>query len=300
MWPGNGAERLGKVDNCQVGVFLGYAAPGGHVPVDRRLYLTEERAADRQHRKKTHVPKELRFQEKWRIGLDLLDKNREELPHAWVTADDEFGRVTEFRAQLRLRHENYVLDVPSNTLVRKAGSSGAFRVNVWAARQPAWRWKTITIRDGEKGPLRVRALKRRMQTKEEDGHGGPTETVLVVRPLDQPGVTYYALSNVKRDIKLATIAWVKGQRHRIEEILEAGNGEVGLDHYEVRGWVGWHHHMTLTFLALWFLTLEKRRVGKKNAGHDGGANTRNLQQAAPAAGADSLPDCQGDQQGVAA
>ena len=118
--------RSGKVDNCQVGVFLGYAAPGGHVPVDRRLYLTEERAADRQHRKKTHVPKELRFQEKWRIGLDLLDKNREELPHAWVTADDEFGRVTEFRAQLRLRHENYVLDVPSNTLVREAGSSGAF------------------------------------------------------------------------------------------------------------------------------------------------------------------------------
>ena len=138
-----------------------------------------------------------------------------------------------------------------------------------------------------------------MQTKEENGHVGPTETVLVARPLDQSGVTYYALSNVKRDIKLATFAWVKGQRHRIEEILEAGNGEVGLDHYEVRGWVGWHHHMTLTFLALWFLTLEKRRVGKKTPAMTVAQIreifSRLLRQPAPI-----LPDCQGDQQGVAA
>ena len=299
--------RLGKVDNCQVGVFLGYAAPGGHVPVDRRLYLTEERAADRPHRQKTHVPKEVRFQEKWRIGLELLDKNRAELPHAWITADDEFGRVTEFRAQLRLRHEKYVLDVPSNTLVRELGGNaankgrGAFeRIEVWAARQPAWRWKTVTIRNGEKGPLRVRALKRRVQTKEEDGHVGPMETALVIRTLDKQVVTYYALSNAKRQTKVATLACVKGERHRVEEIFQEGNGEVGLDHYEVRSWVGWHHHMTLTFLALWFLTLEKRRVGKKNAGHDGSANSRNLQPAAPATGPESRPDCQRNQPGAAA
>jgi SRSO17 transposase len=299
--------RLGKVDNCQVGVFLGYAAPGGHVPVDRRLYLPEERAADRQHRKKTHVPKEVRFQEKWRLGLELLDKNRAELPHAWITADDEFGRVTEFRAQLRFRHEKYVLDVPSNTLVREIGGSsgqqgrGAFeRIEVWAARQPAWRWKTVTLRNGEKGPLRVRALKRRLQTKDEDGHLGPAETALVIRTLDKQSVTYYALSNAHRKEKVGTLACVKGERHRVEEIFAEGNGEVGLDHYEVRSWVGWHHHMTLTFLALWFLTLEKRRLGKKNTRPDGGSDARDLQSPAPPAGSRSHADRGRNQPRVAA
>jgi len=299
--------RVGKVDNCQVGVFLGYAAAGGHVPVDRRLYLPEERAADRQHRKKTHVPKEVRFQEKWRLGLELLETNCPELPHAWITADDEFGRVSDFRAQLRLRSEKYVLDVPSNTLVREIGGSpgkkgrGAFeRIEVWAGRQPAWQWKTVTIRNGEKGPLKVRALRRRVQTKEEDGHVGPVETALVIRTLDRQSVTYYALSNAPRKEKVATLARVKGERHRVEEIFQEGNGEVGLDHYEVRSWVGWHHHMTLTFLALWFLTLEKRRVGKKNAGHDGGADARGLQPATPPAGSGSQPDRRRNQPRVAA
>jgi SRSO17 transposase len=299
--------RLGKVDNCQVGVFLGYAASGGHVPVDRCLYLPKERVADRQHRKKTHVPKEVRFQEKWRIGLELLDKNRAELPHAWITADDEFGRVTEFRAQLRFRHEKYVLDVPSDTLVREIGGRpgqkgrGVFeRIEVWAARQPRWRWKTVTVRNGEKGPLRVRALKRRVQTKEEDGQIGPSETALVIRTLDKQSVTYYALSNAQRKEKVETLAGVKGERHRVEEIFQEGNGEVGLDHYEVRSWVGWHHHMTLTFLALWFLTLEKRRLGKKNTGPDGGADSRDFQPAAPPASSRGHADRRRNQPRVAA
>lgn len=298
--------RLGKVDNCQAGVFLAYAAAGGHAPVDRRLYLPKDWAGDSKRRKKTHVPKSVVFQEKWRIGLDLLDKHRAHLPHAWVAGDDEFGRVTEFRAQLRYRGENYVLDVPCNTLVRELGSGqgqrrAAFeRIDVWAARQPASRWKTITIRAGEKGPLKVRALKRRLQTKDEDGHVGPAETALVVRALDADAKTSYALSNAQRKEKLAELVRGKSERHRVEETFQEGNGEVGLDHYEVRSWVGWHHHMTLSFLALWFLTLEQRRVGKKNAGHDGGANPRSVQPTLAPAAAHSPADRRGDQSRAAA
>ena len=110
--------RLGKVDNCQVGYVLAYAAPRGRALVDARLYLPADRAADKKHRAKTYVPKDVTFQEGWRIGLDLLRGSGRRLPHGWVTGDDEFGRAAEFRAELRLDKERYVLDVPCNTQVR--------------------------------------------------------------------------------------------------------------------------------------------------------------------------------------
>jgi SRSO17 transposase len=278
--------RLGKLDNCQVGVFLSYAAPGGHAPLDRRLFLTQDWAADRKRRRPAQVPREVIFQEKWRIGLDLLDRSGPVVPHGWVVGDDEFGRATEFRAQLRWRHERYVLDVPANTLVREVAERPGGRrppfeqAEVWAARQPAWRWKMITLRAGEKGPLKVRALKRRVQTKDDDGHVGPTETLVVIRSLGAEPQTWYTVSNASRRERLPTLVRVHGERHRIEEILQEGKGEVGLAHYEVRGWVGWHHHMTLALLALWFLTLERRRLGGENPGLNAAAGTADLQPAA--------------------
>jgi SRSO17 transposase len=301
--------RLGKIDNCQVGVFLAYAGRGGWGPLDRRLYLTQERATDGKHRKKTHVPKEVTFQEKWRIALDLLDKSRAEVPHGWIAADDEFGRITEFRATLRQWRERYVLDVPSNTLVREVsaeargpkGRKPAFeRAEVWAARQPASRWKTITIRAGEKGPLKVKALKARVQTKDEGGCTGPTETLLITRTLDSKPTTYYALSNADRKVKVYILAKAKSQRHCVEQLFEEGKGEVGLGHYEVRSWVGWHHHMTLSLLALWFLTVEKRRVGKKNTGYHRAADSGNLHTPAASAAAESQGDRRRDQSCAAA
>lgn len=301
--------RLGKIDNCQVGVFLAYAGSGSWGPLDCRLFLPQERAADQKHRKKTHVPKEVVFQEKWRIGLDLLATSSPEVPHGWIVADDEFGRVAEFRATLRHRHERYVVDVPCNTLVREVsartrgakGRKPAFeRAEVWAGRQPASRWKTITIRGGEKGPLRVKALKARAQAKDEDGCVGPTETVLVVRTLDDEPTTYYALSNAARDVKLYELVGAKSQRHRVEELLGEGKGEVGLGHYEVRSWVGWHHHMTLSLLAVWFLTVERRRLGKKNTGHHRTADSRDLQPPAATTGTGPHANCRRDQQCSAA
>src|SRR5205085_10591419 len=95
--------RLGKLDNCQVGVFLAYAAPRGKALLDARLYLPEDWAADTRRRAQTHVPEEVTFAEKWRLGLQLLDQARGTLPGGWVVGDDEFGRCTELRAALRLR-----------------------------------------------------------------------------------------------------------------------------------------------------------------------------------------------------
>lgn len=298
--------RLGKVDNCQVGVFLAYAATAGYAPLDRRLYLPEDWAGDAARREKCHIPPEVEFQEKWQIALDLLDRSLPGLPHGWITGDDEFGRPAAFRAALRLRKERYVLDVPCNTTVRdlerrrpprKQAGVGRKRevpfrrADRWAASQPESRWERITVRDGEKGPLVVDAMTVRVRAK-QDGRIGPEERLVVIRPVGEPRVDY-ALTNAGPEVPLTELVRVQRQRHRIEEVFEAGDGEAGLDHYEVRSWVGWHHHMALSLVALWFLCLERRRVGGENPGGHGAPDEADLRAATPAPGADSRGDRRG-------
>ena len=129
-----------------------------------------------------------------------------------------------------------------------------------------------------------------MQTKEEDGRVGGRERLAVIRTCERTPQTWYTLSNA-RDERRAVLARVHGQRHRIEELLAEGNGEVGLSHYEVRSWVGWHHHMTLSLLALWFLQTERLRLGGKNAGGDGAAGPGHLHGTAK--GAEAEPNARG-------
>ena len=143
------------------------------------------------------------------------------------------------------------------------------RADAWAARQPKSRWERITVREGEKGPLLVDAMSVRVRTK-QDGRVGPEERLVVIRPVGESRIDY-VLSNARPETALAEVVRAQRQRHRIEEVFGAGKGEVGLDHYEVRSWVGWHHHMTLSLVALWFLCLERRQVGGKNPGDDGAA-----------------------------
>jgi SRSO17 transposase len=284
------------------------------------LYLPREWAQDRKRRAKCHVPREVRFAEKWQIGLKLIEQSRD-VPHGWIVADDEFGRVQEFRAKLRRRKERYVLDVPCNTLVRvlEVGSSSTtpcgndkgkehrkrkrgrprlppwVRVDTWAAQQPATRWQRIEVRPGEKGPLVVEVLHAPVETSDKS-----RERLVVIRTMEAAPKTHYCLSNAAADVPVEEIMWAHDDRHRIEEMFELGNGEVGLDHYEVRSWVGWHHHMTLSLLALWFLVLERQRVGEKNTGHHSAASARDLQSITTAACADSGENRQGDQRRPAA
>jgi SRSO17 transposase len=271
--------RLGKTDNCQVGVFLAYAAAKGHAPLDHRLYLPKSWAEDRKRRKKCHVPDRVKYQTKWQIALDLLQRNGD-VPHAWVTADDEFGRPAEFRQALREGGEAYVLDVPCNTLVRdldepvrRRGRKGRRkppfrRADAWAKRQPDNRWQEFEIRAGTKGPLRAKALRTRVQTR-AGGRVGAEEVLLVIQTLEATPRTYYVLAWSPAPVATAEVVRAHSERHRVEETLQEGKGEVGLAHYEVRSWTGWHHHMTLCFLALMFLVLERLRLGKKNTGHHG-------------------------------
>jgi SRSO17 transposase len=300
--------RLGKQDNCQLGVFLAYAAPAGYAPLDRRLYLPKDWAADPGRRARCHVPEGVEFQESWRIAVDLLERCRKELPHAWVAGDDEMGRPAQFRAWLRRHGERYVLDVPCNTSVRdlecrrprrrRAGRGRKRevpfrRADTWAARQPESRWTRMTVRDAEKGPLEVEALTVRVRTK-QDRRIGPEERLVVMRTVEAKPRIHYSLSNAGPEVPLIELVRARFTRHRVEEVFEAGKGEAGLGQYEVRSWVGWHHHMTLSLLALWFLILERLRVGGENPGGDGVAGAGDLHTPAATAGTESRADCGGD------
>ena len=156
----------------------------------------------------------------------------------------------------------------------------------------------LTIRDAEKGPLEVDALTVRVQSK-HDGRVGPEERLVVLRSVGESRLDY-ALSNSNSDVPVIDLGRAQRQRHRIEEIFEAGNGEAGLDHYEVRSWVGWHHHMTLALVALWSLCLERRRVGGENPGHHGAADAAGVHAVASSAGADGRGDRERSHAGAAA
>jgi SRSO17 transposase len=285
--------RLGKVDNCQVGVYLGYVSPVEHALVDVRLYLPREWANDRKRRRKAGVPREVRFRTRHELALEMLDERGGSLPHAWVSGDDEMGRCSWFRQQLQKRGERYLLAVPANTLVRDLRapdppySGHGRRPRVPLVRVDRWRqalseeaWTTLEVGDGGKGPIVVQAVWTLVQARTE---GKPSEVaeVLVVfreRQADGSWEHDYLLSNAWVNTPLGEYARVFRAQHRVEECLRRAKGQAGLADYQVRTWEGWHHHQALALLASWFLVQETRRGKKADQGVDaaagGGADSR--------------------------
>jgi SRSO17 transposase len=256
--------RFGKVENCQIGVFIVYSTTRGGALLDGDLYLPEQWVDDDTRRDKTHVPDEIQFRTRWQIADELVASVGSRVPHEWIVGDDEFGRPSEFRDRLAERDEQYLLDVPSNTQVRKPPTWPGRGVK-WCsvAKRQARResWTRVRIRDGEKGPIEVDAFCTRVQTRRPDGP--PREETLLVMRNIQRSQTWYLLAPEGATLDVVALVRVAAHRHHIEEIFELAKGEAGFDHYEVRAWVGWHHHITLSMLALWFLVLERRRLGKK-------------------------------------
>lgn len=281
--------RLGKVDNCQVGVYLAYVARREQVLVDVRLYLPEEWAKDKQRRKKAGVPKQVRFATRHALALQMLDEHGAALPHRWVAGDDEMGRSSAFRRALRERKEQYLLMVPSNTMVRDLDApvpeySGRGRrpkqkfqrVDRWAAALPESAWTEHDVRDGTKGPLVVEVARCRVLARTERSRPDDEETLLVFRAKQDDGTWKhdYALCYATTETPLVEFARVFKAEHRIEECFQRGKSEAGLGDYEVRNWRGWHHHQTLSLIAAWFITRETLRGKKIHSGVDRPASPR--------------------------
>lgn len=258
--------RLGKEENCQSGVFLSYASPKGHTLIARELYLPEEWAEDRTRRRECHVPDEVQFRKSWQIADDWLLAHAHELPHRWILGDEGLGKSGDFRANLHRRGEHYLLQVQGARTIRIVGrrqpkKCPAFQgVGSWAEALPASAWKRFKVRAGEKGWIEQYALRRTVQTQSHGRIYPHIETLVVTKtPGPRPEYRFW-LSNDPA-ASLGQMVEAAAQRHWIEQAFERAKSEVGLADYEVRSWVGWHHHMTLALLALFFLVLEQRRVG---------------------------------------
>ena len=278
--------RLGKVDNCQVGVFMAYVSEKGHALVNTRMYLPKEWTKDRARCKAAGVPKEVKFRTRHQLALEMLDECGKQLPHGWVAGDDEMGRSSSFRREWQGRGERYLLAVPSNTLVRdldvpppeysgrgRHPMSPFSRLDRWRAALPADAWTRIDVRDGAKGPLVIEVVKRRVRARTETGGTAPEELLFVTRER-QADSTFkhdYYLSNAVPELPLKELARVSKAAHRIEECIKNAKGEAGLADYQVRNWIAWHHHQTLSMLAAWFLNQEARRGKNPDAGTDAAA-----------------------------
>jgi SRSO17 transposase len=289
-------SHRGKVDNCQVGVFMGYVSGHDHALLDFRLSLPEDWARDAQRRAECHVPPAVRYHTRHEQCLEMLDEWREQVPHGWVTGDDEFGRHTRFRGELRARGERYVLGVPCTTTIRDLeaplpADQGRGRrpkapwqaVTTWRKALHPEGWTRLTVRDGEKGPVEIEMVKRRVQTRLERKRMGPQEWLVVTRrPLadaetlearasrdatDQDAHYRYhdyltptqTPESELAEPSLTELARVIKAGLCIEASFKRGKGEVGMDEYQVRTWEGWHHHMALSLISVWFLIGETQR-----------------------------------------
>jgi SRSO17 transposase len=272
--------RLGKVDNCQVAIYLGYVSRKGHTLVDLRLYLPKAWTQDKTRMDQAGVPKVYRgYRTRHQLALEMLGENGAALPHRWIAGDDEMGRPYWFRRRLAALGERYMLAVPSNTAMRDLeseppASSGRGRppkrpwqsVEAWSQSLDDAAWHRIDVRDGAKGPLVVDVVKRHVVSRTHRRQQGDEEILVVMRSRDRDNqqvvkVDYY-LSNAAPQTPLWEFARVAKAQHRIEECLQRSKSEAGLADYEVRNWTGWQHHQTLSFLATWFLERETHR-GKK-------------------------------------
>ncbi len=278
--------RLGKIDNCQVAIYLGYVSGAEHTLVDMRLYLPTAWTQDTARLDKAGVPHDCRgYRSRHQLALEMLQDSGARLPHAWIAGDDEMGRPYWFRRRLDRLGERYLLAVPGNTLLRDLETAPPEsrgrgrrptrpwqRVDQWNTSLAQEAWTTIDVRDGAKGPLVVELVKRRVVARTPQRQEGHEETVVVVRYRDRHRqevvkIDFY-LSNGPAQTSLATFARVAKAAHRIEECLQRSKSEAGLADYEVRHWTGWHHHQTLSLIATWFLVTETRRGKKMDTGHD--------------------------------
>ena len=272
-------------------IYLGYVSRHEHSLVDTRLYLPKEWTRDKARMKKAGVPKGTKYRTRHELALALLDQHGAMLPHRWITGDDEMGRPYWFRRDLRNRGEQYLLAVPSNTLIRDLeveppiGSGKGrprarpwVRVDKWLAAQPASAWTVLDVRDGTKGPLIVELLKRRVAARTDKRQQAPDEILVAIRYKDRDNQrvvkTDYYLAHGSAETPLLEFARVAKAEHRIEECLRRCKSEAGLGDYEVRNWVGWQHHQTLSLIATWFLVSETRRGKKMDPRNHAPANPR--------------------------
>lgn len=269
--------RLGKVDNCQVGVYLAIANSHQTSLVDYRLYLPEEWMADEGRRSRCGVPQEVKFQTKAELGLEMIRHFKASgLSFSWVNLDAHYGGQPWLLRALDPENIIYMADIPSDTRIfthcpqtaipKRKGSRGRpptqarllpgeqspVEVRTLAQGLAESDWTRLAIRETERGWLMADFAAFRVWPSVENLP--LTEVWLVIRrPVGENGTLRFAFCNAQAETPLEKLAQMQCRRYWVERALEDAKGEAGLDQYQVRGWRGWHHHMTMTLLAMLFL-----------------------------------------------
>ena len=280
---------LGKTANCQSGVFLCYSSPKGHALLDSRLYLPQCWFGDdyQARRKKCRVPKEITFQTKPEIALQLFTElwKSQLFPGQWVTCDASFGNNEAFLAQLP-KQLLYLAEIPCTRKVwiKRAGRHPKLEregctVEQLVEQKGLLHWESHKIAEGAKGPIVASFARVRVYLNSE--RTAESERTLLLRN-DPNHQIKYALSNAPESTPLAELVRVSAARWPIERCFQENKSELGLDHYEHRSWSAWHRHMRLVFLAQLFL-LRLRLKYKKSPGADTapGTGSTGVQFAAP-------------------
>jgi SRSO17 transposase len=277
---------LGKIANCQVGVFLAHVGPRGRALVDKRLYLPKEWTQNPARCEAAGVPQGKQiYRSETELALEMLQQAqaRGHLSAEWVTGDDTYGKSPEFRDGVAALGFCYVLEIPGDTPVWPQeviwetppyggkGKRPAPRP-VAAQRQevrqrvktlPPDAWQELTVAEGTQGPRTYRFAAERVRETQD---GAPGEELwLVYRENLDGSEPRYHFSNAPAPTPLATLAWVAAARWPIETEFETDKSDIGLDEYEVRSWAGWHHHITMCLLASAFLLTMQQEWGKKDA-----------------------------------
>ena len=241
----------GRVENCQVGVFLAYQAPGGRTFLDRALYLPRSWTEDPERCQAAGVPDTVRFATKLTLARQMIERAVEDgVPARWVTADSVYGSDSHFRRFLQERRIAYVLGVTSDYPVRP------YTVSTLAQALPRKDWKRRSAGAGRKGPRRYEWTRHRMY-RDENGWG---HWVLIRRQIGAWRERAYYRVFAPARTTLDEMVAVVGKRWAVEECFETAKGECGLDQYEVRSWNGWHRHITLSLLAHAYLTVVRAQA----------------------------------------
>lgn len=280
---------LGKVCSCQVGVFVGYASQKGYTLVGGQLFVPEDWFSEQmaEMRQEVGLPTNLTFLTKPQIAARLLQAiaQRGILPGRWVAADALYGNSPSFRDAVAALGKWYFTEVSSDQLIwrrtpalivpawsgkgrkptrqrLKTASNAPYRVDELLWRLPKQAWTRTIIKEGSKGPIVCDVAFVRVN-EARDGLPGARQWLIIRRNVDDPTVVKFYLSNAPETIETACLARMCGMRWPIELTFEVGKDELGMDQYECRSWLGWHHHMVLVMLAHHFLVWVRQQLQEK-------------------------------------
>src|SRR5215470_12528490 len=250
----------GRVENCQVGVFLAYASPAGRALIDAELYLPRSWTGDRARCAEAGVPAGAVFATKPELARVMLGRALEAgVPARWATADEAYGQDHKFRVFLERRRLGYVVAVPCSQSVGAGigyGNTGS-RADALAAAAPAQAWKRLSAGDGAKGPRLYDWAMATLPIDREPAEGFQ-RWLLIRRSITDPEELAYYLCFGPAGTTIGQLVRVAGARWAIEECFQAAKNETGLDHYQVRRYDAWYRHATLSMLAHAFLAVTAR------------------------------------------